>query len=300
MRIGIDLGGTKIEAVAMDEWGRTIERRRRDTPSRSYRAVLDAIVSLVGEVEAAIGREARVGIGTPGAISPATGHIKNANSTCLNGQRLDHDLARLLGREIRIANDANCFTLSEAVDGAGAGAALVFGVIVGTGTGGGLAVAGRVLTGRNAIAGEWGHNPLPWPESDETPGPPCYCGRRGCIETFLSGPGMARDHREIAGLSLSPAEIVARALAADPHALHCLARYERRMAKALAHVVNIFDPDVIVLGGGLSKVERLYANVPPRWEEFVFSDRVDTRLVPPVHGDASGVRGAAWLWAPHE
>ena len=299
MRIGIDLGGTKTEAVAMDAQGRIVERRRRDTPSHSYRETLDTIVALVREIETSTGKSARVGVGTPGAISPATGRIKNANSTCLNGQRRDRDLAGALGREIRIANDANCLALSEAVDGAGAGAALVFGVIVGTGTGGGLVVSGRVLTGRNAIAGEWGHNPLPWPEHDETPGPSCHCGRRGCVETFLSGPGMARDYRELTGTSLSAAEIVAR-VASDPAAAQCIERYERRMAKALAHVVNIFDPDVIVLGGGLSKIERLYAGVPLRWGEFVFSDRVDTRLVPPVHGDASGVRGAAWLWAPGE
>ncbi len=295
MRIGVDLGGTKIEAVAMDGAGRVVERRRRDTPSHSYRATLDAIVTLVGEIETATGTRARVGVGTPGAVSPATGCIKNANSTCLNGHPLHRDLARALGREARIANDANCFTLSEAVDGAGAGSSLVFGVIVGTGTGGGLAVSGRVLTGRNAIAGEWGHNALPWPEAGETPGPRCYCGRRGCVETFLSGPGMAREFREETGVSLPPAEIVARA-ATDRRAERCLARYERRMAKALAQVVNIFDPDVIVLGGGLSRVERLYDRVPRLWGEFVFSDRVDTRLLPPVHGDASGVRGAAWLW----
>ena len=299
MRIGVDLGGTKIEAAAMDAQGRIVERRRRETPSDSYPATLEAVVSLVREIEAALGREARVGIGTPGTISPATGRIKNANSTCLNGRPLDSDLAGALGREIRVANDANCFALSEAADGAGSGETLVFGVIVGTGTGGGLAVSGQVLTGRNAIAGEWGHNSLPWPERDETPGPPCYCGRRGCIETFLSGPGMARDFREHSGLWLSPAEIVARA-EVDPNAEQCLERYERRMAKALAHVVNIFDPNVIVLGGGLSKVDRLYVNVPRRWDEFVFSDRIDTRLLPPVHGDASGVRGAAWLWAPGE
>lgn len=296
MRIGVDLGGTKIEAVAMDGGGRIVERWRRDTPSASYHDTVDAIVSLVREIEAATGTtRARVGVGTPGAVSPATGCIKNANSTCLNGRPLHRDLAGALSREVRIANDANCFALSEAVDGAGAGAPLVFGVIVGTGTGGGLAVSGRVLTGRNAIAGEWGHNALPWPEAGETPGPRCYCGRRGCVETFLSGPGMARDFREATGVSLSSAEIVARA-ATDHRAEECLVRYERRMAKALAHIVNIFDPDVIVLGGGLSKVERLYERVPRLWGEFVFSDRVDTRLLPPVHGDASGVRGAAWLW----
>ena len=297
MRIGVDLGGTKIEAVAMDARGRIVARRRRAAPSHSYREMLHAIVSLVREIEAAIGGEARVGLGTPGALCPSTGRIKNSNSTCLNGQRLDCDLACALGREIRIANDANCFVLSEAVDGAGAGAEFVFGVIVGTGTGGGMAVSGRVLTGCNAIAGEWGHNPLPWPEHDETPGPACYCGRRGCIETFLSGPGMARDFQEHTGVSLSPAEIVART-GSDPRAEQCLARYEQRMAKALAHVVNLFDPEVIVLGGGLSKIERLYRNVPRRWGGFVFSEHIGTRLRPPVHGDASGVRGAAWLWPP--
>lgn len=299
MRIGVDLGGTKTEAVAMDEGGRIVLRRRRETPSHSYRETLDAVVSLVREIEDEIGPGAKVAVGTPGAISPATGRIKNANSTALNGRRLDRDLSAALGREIRIANDANCFALSEAVDGAGKGAALVFGVIVGTGTGGGLVVSGRVLTGRNAIAGEWGHNPMPWPEAGESPGPRCYCGRRGCIEVFLSGPGMARDYREAEGVPLSPREIVAIA-DSDAGAARCLERYERRMAKALANVINIFDPDVIVLGGGLSRIERLYRNVPHRWGEFVFSDRVDTRLLPPVHGDSSGVRGAAWLWPPGE
>ena len=281
----------------MDGQGRIVERRRCGTPSHSYRGTLDAVVSLVQGIKAAVGGEARVGVGTPGTISPVTGRIRNANSTCLNGHAFDRDLATALGHQVRVANDANCFALSEAVDGAGAGVELVFGVIVGTGTGGGLAVSGRVLTGRNAIAGEWGHNALPWPDAEETPGPLCYCGRRGCIETFLSGPGIARDFRELAGVSLSPAGIVTRA-AGDPAAERCVKRYEKRMAKALAHVINIFDPDVIVLGGGLSKVERLYANVPRLWGDFVFSDHVDTRLLPPVHGDASGVRGAAWLWPP--
>jgi fructokinase len=234
-----------------------------------------------------------VGVGMPGAISPATGLVKNANSTWLIGRRLEEDLARLLERPVRLANDANCFALSEAVDGAAVGARVVFGVIVGTGTGGGVVVDGRVLTGPNAIAGEWGHNPLPWPRADEWPGPACYCGKTGCVETFLSGPGLARDYP---GGGLSPVEIVARAARGEAAAEAALLRYEDRMARALATVVNVLDPDVVVLGGGMSQVSRLYDSVPRRWGAYVFSDRVDTRLVPPRHGAASGVRGAAWLW----
>jgi predicted NBD/HSP70 family sugar kinase len=236
----------------------------------------------------------------PGALSRATGRVKNANSTWLNGRPLAEDLERRLGRPLRFANDANCFTLSEAVDGAAEGAGAVFGVIVGTGTGGGLVVDGKIWTGPNSIAGEWGHNPLPWPRDDERPGPPCYCGRSGCIETFLSGPGLAFDHRQRTGEALDAAEVAGRAAAGDAQAEATLVRYGERMARALASIINVVDPDVIVLGGGLSNLRRLYARVPTLWGPWVFSDRVDTRLVPPKHGDSSGVRGAAWLWAPGE
>ena len=295
-RIGVDLGGTKIEAIALGADGSIPARLRIATPRHDYQATLSAIASLVRDIEAQIGQRASVGIGMPGAISPATGLVKNANSTWLNGQPLSQDLSVLLDRPLRFANDANCFALSEASDGAAAGAACVFGVIVGTGTGGGVVVNGQVLTGVNAIGGEWGHNPLPRPLPDELPGPKCYCGQHGCIETFLSGPGLARDHERATGSALQPAEIAARAEDGDPEATATLERYEDRMARALASIINILDPDVIVLGGGMSNVSRLYTRVPARWARYVFSDRVDTRLVPPMHGDSSGVRGAAWLW----
>jgi fructokinase len=236
----------------------------------------------------------------PGAISPATGLLKNANSTWLNGRPFLEDLKRRLGRPVRVANDANCFALSEAVDGAAAGARVVFGVIVGTGTGGGVVVGGRVLTGPNAVAGEWGHNPLPWPGPDELPGPDCYCGKRGCIETWLSGPGLARDHSRDSGVAAAPSAIAEAAEQGDAAAEEALVRYEGRMARALASVINVLDPDVIVLGGGLSNVTRLYRTVPRLWGRWAFSDRVDTRLVPPLHGDSSGVRGAAWLFSAAE
>ncbi len=296
MKIGIDLGGTKIEAIALGNHGETLVRRRVQTPRGDYHATLNAIAQLVHALESETGQMGTVGIGMPGAISPATGLVKNANSVWLIGRQLAEDLQSLLGRPLRFANDANCFALSEAVDGAAQGAQVVFGVILGTGTGGGIVVNGKVITGLNAIAGEWGHNPLPWPESDESPGPPCYCGRNGCIETFLSGPGLTRHHRELSGEDLEPAEIVARAGSGDPLASSSLARYEDRMARALASVLNILDPDVVVLGGGMSNLARLYAAVSRIWDRYVFSDRVDTRIVPPLHGDSSGVRGAAWLW----
>jgi fructokinase len=300
MRIGVDLGGTKIEAVALDRDGAERGRRRVPTPRDRYGATLAAITTLVEGLERAVGEPCRVGIGMPGALSPATGLVKNANSVWLNGRPLRQDLERLLTRPLRFANDANCFALSEARDGAGTGARVVFGVIVGTGTGGGIVVDGRVLTGPNAIAGEWGHDPLPWPREGEWPGPPCYCGRTGCIETFLSGPGLARDHRDATGETLDPPDIVARAAAGDERCEATLARHEERMARALAGVVNVLDPDVIVLGGGLSSLSRLYERVPALWGPWVFSDRVDTPLRPPRHGDAGGVRGAAWLWGPDE
>jgi fructokinase len=296
MRIGVDLGGTKIEAVALDRDGQERGRRRVPTPRGRYGATLAAITTLVEGLERESGEPARVGIGMPGALSPATGLVKNANSVWLNGRPLRQDLERLLHRPLRFANDANCFALSEARDGAGEGAPVVFGVILGTGTGGGVVVHGRVLGGPNAVAGEWGHNPLPWPRPGEWPGAACYCGRTGCVETFLSGPGVSRDHREATGEELDATTIAARAADGDPACEATLARYEERLARALATVVNLLDPDVIVLGGGLSNLTRLYAGVPERWGAWVFSDRVDTALRPPKHGDSSGVRGAAWLW----
>ncbi|MCC7417971.1 MAG: ROK family protein [Acidobacteria bacterium] len=296
MRIGIDLGGTKMEAIALGSDGRVALRRRMPSPRGSYRATLEAIAGLVGEVERTVGAPGSVGVGIPGTISQATGRIKNANSTWMNGMPIGDDLPSLLGRPIRFENDANCFALSEAADGAGAGSHAVFGVILGTGVGGGLVVDGAVLRGANAIAGEWGHNPLPAPSDDERPGPPCYCGRRGCIEQFLSGPALSRDHAEHGGGEMSAAEIAKRAAAGEPFALASLARFEDRLARALGAVVNIVDPDVIVLGGGLSNIDRLYQAVTARWTRHIFSDRVVTRLVSPAHGDSSGVRGAARLW----
>jgi fructokinase len=300
MRIGVDLGGTKIEALALGRDGAERLRRRVPTPREHYPATLAAITTLVEGMERELDEAARVGIGMPGVLSPATGLVKNANSVWLNGRPLRQDLERLLRRPLRFANDANCFALSEARDGAGAGARVVFGVIIGTGTGGGIAVDGRVLTGPNAVAGEWGHNPVPWPRADEWPGPRCYCGRTGCIETFLSGPGLARDYREATGEARDAAAIAAGAAAGDERCEAALARYEERMARALAAVINVLDPDVVVLGGGLSSLARLYAGVPRLWSAWVFSDRVDTPLRPPRHGDASGARGAAWLWDPDE
>ena len=296
MRIGIDLGGTKIEGLAMDSGGRTLVRMRVPAPKGSYDATLSAIVDLVQSIEDQTGCRGTIGVGIPGTVSKTTGRIKNSNSTWLNGTTMAVDLPERLGRPVRFANDANCFALSEATDGAARGAHVVFGVIVGTGTGGGLVVGGRVLVGVNGIAGEWGHNPLPWPRSDEWPGPPCYCGRLGCIETFLSGPGVRDDFERIARRSLDVGEIVRLADAGDATAEACLVRYEDRMARALASVINLADPDVIVLGGGLSNIERLYTSVPARWSSYVFSDSIATRLVRAQHGDSSGVRGAAWLW----
>ena len=298
MRIGIDLGGTKIEGLALGDDGRELHRRRIPAPRGNYEDTVRAVVDVIADLERRVGQTGTIGIGIPGAISPATGRIKNANSTWLNGRAFESDLAHALGRPVRLANDANCFALSEASDGAAAGAAIVFGVIIGTGTGGGLVVNGRVVTGANAIAGEWGHNPLPAPNDDERPGPACYCGRSGCIETFLSGPALARDYAAVGGDDVSAVEVAARADAGEPRALACLDRYEDRFARAVASVINIIDPDVIVLGGGLSNMRRLYDRVPPLWAAHVFSDRVDTRLLPARHGDSSGVRGAAWLWDP--
>jgi predicted NBD/HSP70 family sugar kinase len=295
-RIGVDLGGTKIEVLAIDREGRERHRQRVPTPQGDYEATIDAIAGLVAAAESELGERASVGVGTPGSISRATGHLRGANSVCLNGRPIREDLSRRLGRDVRITNDANCFALSEAADGAGVGADVVFGVILGTGVGGGVVVHGRVLDGPNGIAGEWGHNPLPWPRDDERPGAACFCGKLGCIETFLSGPGLARDHRRATGSDLGPREIIEGVNAGDAACEAALARYEERLARALAHVINLLDPDVVVLGGGLSNVDRLYATVPRLWGDWVFSDRVDTRLVRNRHGDSSGVRGAAWLW----
>ena len=296
MRIGVDLGGTKIEAIALSHAGDTLARVRIATPQGDYDGTLDAIARLVDEIERGAGARGTVGVAIPGTISTATGVVKNANSTWLIGEPLDRDLTERLQRPVRFANDANCFALSEATDGAAAGAPIVFGVIVGTGTGGGIAIDRRVVVGANAIAGEWGHNPLPWPSGDEWPGPRCYCGRTGCIETFLSGPGLAADFAHATGTHLTPETIVSRADDGDRAALDCLDRYEDRFARAIAHVINVLDPHVIVLGGGMSKIARLYASVPHRWSRFVFSDTVATQLVKAKHGDSSGVRGAAWLW----
>lgn len=300
MRIGIDLGGTKIEAIALDDKGAILARERVATPQGDYQATLRAIVVLVEKIEKELGVHGSVGIGIPGAISPATGLVKNANSTCLIGNPLDSHLTEALGRPVRIANDANCFAISEATDGAAKGAETVFGVIIGTGTGGGVVVAGHLLTGPNAIAGEWGHNPLPWPQPEEYPGPDCYCGKQGCIETWLSGPGFEREYQRLSGNRLPAAEIAQQATVGDEQAEQLLQQYEDRMARALASVINTIDPDVIVLGGGMSNIERLYNNVPRIWGNYVFSDHVATRLVPPKHGDSSGVRGAAWLWNSEE
>jgi fructokinase len=308
-RIGVDLGGTKIEAALMADDGH-LTLRRRPTPAGDYEATLAQVVDLVSELEAVHGASCQVGVGHPGAVSPVTGLIKNANSTCLLDHDLKSDLESRLGREVRLANDADCFALSEAVDGAATGASTVFGVILGTGVGGGVVVNGNLLRGPNAIAGEWGHNPLPGLTGGEQPGPACYCGRRGCIETFLSGPGLVADHLRATATTRTPghepsdrspapptaAKLAALAEAGDEDARASLSRYERRLAQALASVINIIDPEVIVLGGGLSKITGLYRSVSRLWLPFVFSDQVATRLLPPAHGDAGGVRGAAWLW----
>ncbi|MEK7884854.1 ROK family protein [Methyloversatilis sp. NSM2] len=296
MRIGVDLGGTKTELIAIDDDGSVRLRRRAPTPAGDYAATVALIAGMVTQAERELGVRASVGIGTPGSQSPVDGRMRNANSTCLNGQPLKQDVEAALGRTVRLANDANCFALSEAVDGAGRGADVVFGVILGTGVGGGVVVHGRVLQGANGVAGEWGHNPLP--PGDDTGGhaPACYCGRHGCVETWLSGPALAADHLRTSGETAVPERIVARAADGDAACEATLRRYEARLARALAGVINLLDPDVIVLGGGLSSIGRLYQRVPQLWAPHVFSDRIVTRLCPPRHGDSSGVRGAAWLW----
>ncbi|MBN9538870.1 MAG: ROK family protein [Alphaproteobacteria bacterium] len=299
MRIGIDLGGTKIEGIVLDDGGSERARLRVPTPGESYEATVQAVVAVVRDLEAKAGARCRVGVGHPGAISPASGLIKNANSTRLNGRPLDLDLRRALGRdEVRLSNDANCFAVSEAADGAGAGAPIVFGVILGTGVGGGIVIDGRPLVGAQAIGGEWGHNALPLPRDDERPGPACYCGRRSCVEAWLSGPAFQSQFARIAGRELKATDIADAATQGDRVAAQCFETYCDRLARALANVVNLIDPHVIVLGGGLSKMSALYRRVPELWKGYVFSERdsIATRLVPPKHGDSSGVRGAAWLW----
>lgn len=300
MRIGVDLGGTKIEFIAISPGGRVLSRNRVQTPTGDYQATINAIRDGVLSLEQKLGVSGTVGVGIPGSISPETGVVKNANSTWLIGMPLDADIESALGRPVRLANDANCFTLSEATDGAGKGTELVFGVILGTGVGGGIVVNGHTVTGCNAITGEWGHNPLPWPDQAELHNGQCYCGLAGCIETHLSGPALSRAYQAEAGVQLTAAEIARRAKGGETAAQLVLAAYERKLARALAQIINILDPGVIVLGGGLSNIEQLYDIVPKLWQEWVFSDTVVTRLLAPVHGDSSGVRGAAWLWPPED
>ncbi len=295
-RIGVDLGGSKIEVAALDASGRVIFRKRRATPPHDYVATLEAIRDQVAAADQAIGAHPPVGIGIPGAISTATGLVKNANSTWLNGRPFDQDLKKQLERPVRVENDANCFAISEATDGAAAGMSPVFGAILGTGAGGGIVVDGRLLNGADAIAGEWGHTPLPSPADDERPGERCWCGKFGCLETWLSGPALMREHEQATGRRWTPAEIARAADFGDAGAEAALVRYEDRLARALAVVINLIDPAAIVLGGGLSKLMRLYRRVPALLEPLVFSDRLAARLLPPLHGDSSGVRGAAWLW----
>lgn len=297
MKIGIDLGGTKIEGVALNKSGEELFRERIPTPHDSYSQVLQAIRGLVQTAVARTGiSDYTVGVGTPGAVSPASGLIKNANSTCLIGHPMLEDLKQVLECPVRIANDANCFVLSEGTDGAANEGNVVFGVIIGTGVGGGVLVDKKLLVGTHAIAGEWGHNPLPWPNDDERPGPTCYCGKQGCIEAFLCGKGIQLDHQNYFGEVLEPEEIASRADQGDSRCEETMQRYEDRMARALATVINLIDPDMIVFGGGLSNIERLYKNVPLHLPKYVFSDEVHTRLVQNRHGDSSGVRGAAWLF----
>ncbi len=299
LRIGIDLGGTKIEGIALDG-SREVARLRVPTPRDDYQATLDAIASVTEALEARAGVRGFVGVGIPGTLSPLTGLVKNANSTWLIGRPLGSDLSARLDREVRIANDANCFAMSEAADGAGAGADVVFGVILGTGTGAGVVVRGSVLTGANAIAGEWGHNALPWADADDEPAPGCYCGKRGCIETYLSGPGLSSDHERRTGRRCAVPDLLAHASGGDVAAQATLDRYVSRAARGLAAIINVLDPDVVVLGGGLSNIDTLYTRIPPLWGRWVFAagqgEAVRTRLVRARHGDSSGVRGAAWLW----
>ena len=296
IRIGVDLGGTKIEFVALDSHGKEMHRHRIATPRFDYQATVRAVVETVRGIEKKLGRCASVGMGIPGTISTKTGLVKNANSTWLNGKPFDKDLSYALGREVRCANDANCLAVSEATDGAGAGKHVVFAVILGTGCGGGIAVDGRVHGGSNGVAGEWGHNTLPWMRPEEFPGPACYCGKNGCVETWISGTGLEADYERATSAVLKGPEIIARSAAGEPAALAALERFEDRLTRGLAQVINLLDPDVIVLGGGASQIPRLYQNVPARLKEYVFGKEADTPILPAKHGDASGVRGAAWLW----
>jgi len=297
MRIGIDLGGTKIEGIALDNSGNQYFRKRIPSPQGNYQSTLNAIVDLISEIESATQTTDSVGMGIPGTISPQTGLVKNANSTWLIGRPLQADLEKLLKRKIRIENDANCFVVSEATDGAAKNVEVVFGVIIGTGTGGGIYFRGQSIIGANAIAGEWGHNSLPWPTKDELAGGECYCGHTGCIETWLSGPGFEKDHQLHNNLkkSINAKKIIQLALKNDAASKASLQRYEQRLAKSLASIINVLDPDAIVLGGGMSNIQSLYKNVPKLWGQYIFSNEVKTKLVPPKHGDSSGVRGAAWL-----
>ncbi len=296
MRIGIDLGGTKIEALAIDDHGIELTRHRIDTPRDDYDATIMAMVGLVRKLEQESGKTGTVGAGIPGSISRVTGLVKNSNSTWLNGRPLDRDFTAALGREVRIANDANCFAVSEATDGAAAGKHVVFGVILGTGCGGGVAIDGRVHEGPNGVAGEWGHNPLPWPSEEEYPGPTCYCGKRGCMEMWVSGTGIALDYRTVTGRVRTTQEIVADFEAGDYAAAAAIGRFEDRLARGLAQVINILDPDVIVIGGGVSRIEDLYREVPRKLPAYVFGGEMSTPVLAARYGDSSGVRGAAWLW----
>jgi fructokinase len=296
VRIGVDLGGTKIEFVALERDGRELHRHRIATPRFDYEATVRAVMEAVQGIEKKIGRSATVGVGIPGTISTKTGLVKNANSTWLNGKPFDKDLGKALGREVRCANDANCLAVSEATDGAGAGKHVVFAVILGTGCGGGIALDGRVHSGSNGVAGEWGHNTLPWMRTEEFPGPACYCGRNGCLETWISGTGLEADYQRATKISLKGLEITARSDAGEAAALAALDRFEDRLTRGLAQVINLLDPDVIVMGGGASQIPRLYQNVPARLRDYVFGGEADTHILPAKHGDASGVRGAAWLW----
>ncbi|MCK1144790.1 fructokinase [Providencia stuartii] len=299
MRIGIDLGGTKIEVIALEDNGDTLFRKRVATPRGNYRATLDAIAGLVNDAEMATGKRGRVGVGIPGTLSPVTGKVKNANSTWLNGQFFDADLANILERPVKVANDANCLAVSEAVDGAGKGAPVVFAVIVGTGCGAGIAINGQVHSGGNGVAGEWGHNPLPWQNSQDfafLQDEQCYCGLTGCTEQFVSGTGFMADYRKLSGDTKTGADIITLMKAGDPHAITAMDNYQSRLARALAQAINMLDPDVIVLGGGMSNVEGLYHSLPTRVKNWVFGRECDTPIRQAIHGDSSGVRGAAWLW----
>ena len=299
MRIGIDLGGTKIEGIVMGPGSEILQRVRVNTPQGDYTGTVTAVVDLIHRLEELAGqKDLRVGLGHPGSVSPVNGLMRNSNSVCLNGKPLQRDLEALLGRGIRMTNDANCLALSEASDGAAAGARSVFAVILGTGVGGGVVINGELLMGANGIAGEWSHNPLPWPrpEVNEATGTQCWCGKQSCIETWLSGVGLAEDHARVTQEKISGEEIVARAEAGDERCGATLSRYEDRLSRSLAQIINVLDPEVVVLGGGVSRVQRLYRYVPALWDEWIFSDIITTKLVPAMHGDSSGVRGAAWLW----